>query len=66
MSKDSYIRFRVSSAQKALIDNRASDLGLSVTDYIMNCVYRDLYFSDDSSDFVSVPVPRKCLEIFLK
>lgn len=62
--QDDYIRFRCSSVQKSLIVNRASDLGLSVTDYILQCCQYERYHSDEDEGLIYIPVSRKFFSEF--
>lgn len=64
MVKDDYVRFRCTSAQKSIIFSRAHFLNMSVTDYLMRCVYFDCS-GNNQEDFVMVPVSRRYLDMLL-
>lgn len=42
VKKDTYIRARVTNEEKELINNYASLSDMSVSDYIMNLIYKDM------------------------
>lgn len=63
--QDDYIRFRCSLSQKLSIQSRASDLGISVTDYILRSVRLEMDRLD-AADQVMLPVSRRLLEDLLK
>lgn len=63
--QDDYIRFRCSFSQKLSIQSRASDLGISVTDYILRSVRLEMDRLD-ADDYVMLPVSRRLLEDLLK
>lgn len=57
--QDDYIRIRCSSVQKSLIVDRAAELDLSMTDYILRCVTYERCHPDSVEDMVFIPVSRE-------